>query len=138
MLGQHKSIVRGSRKIFQERAYIRHEVAIAGKILSPDLSSCVECVVQDVSEGGALVTLDAETGLPDRVYLWQAETGASIPCDVRWQKMKRAGLRFADPNAPAVRALTRICLPPSSRIEPMRLRLPHGAGAGFASVLSSR
>jgi hypothetical protein len=126
MVGQNKSIAREPRQMFHERAFTRHQVAIPGKVLSPDLSSCVGCTVKDVSEGGVLVSLADQSELSDRIYLWQAETGVSIPCEVRWQKLNLVGLKFADVNSPAVRALTRICLPPSSRIEPMPLHPPRG------------
>ncbi len=110
--------------MFKERASARHEVAIDAKIMSPDLSSCIACVINDVSDGGARITIADGLNLADRIYLWQAETGTTIECQVRWRKADSAGVQFADPNAPAGRALTRICTPPSQRVMPMPLRSP--------------
>jgi hypothetical protein len=60
--------------MFQERAAPRHEVAIENKIMSPDLTSCIACVINDVSDGGARIFIAEGTNLADRIYLWQAET----------------------------------------------------------------
>ena len=110
--------------MFKERASARHDVTIEAKIMSPDLASCIPCAINDVSDGGARITIAEGLNLADRIYLWQAETGTTIECQVRWRKPGSAGLQFADPDAPAVRALTRICTPPSHRVMPMPLRSP--------------
>jgi hypothetical protein len=110
--------------MFQERASPRREVAIEGKLMSPDLATEIECVIKDVSEGGALVATGDGVNVPDRVYLWQAETRATIECQVRWRKPGLAGLKFSDPKAPAVRALTRICSPASQQILPLPRHAP--------------
>lgn len=90
--------------------------------MSPDLVSRIECTIKDVSDGGALVATGDGVHVPDRVYLWQAETGATIECQVRWRRPGVAGLKFSDLNAPAVRALSRICTPMSQRV--LRLHAP--------------
>ncbi len=110
--------------MFQERATPRHEVLVEAKIMSPDLASCIACVINEVSDGGARITIAEEVKLAGSVYLWQAETGTTIECQVNWRKPGSVGLQFARPNAPAVRALTRICTPLSQRVLPMPLRFP--------------
>ena len=105
--------------MLQERAYTRYEVAIEGQMMSPDLASCIDCVIRDVSEGGARVGIGEGVEVPDRVYLWQPQTGATIECQVRWRTPGLAGLKFAEPNAAAVRSLTRICTPASQQVLPL-------------------
>ena len=105
--------------MFQQCASERHAVVIAGKIMWPDLTEFLGCVIQDVSDGGARVAVQEAVDLPDRIYLWQEQTGTIIECDVRWRKPGMAGLKFADANAPAVRTLTRICTPASQRVLPL-------------------
>lgn len=79
------------------RALARHQVQIDGKIVSPDISCCVECVVKDISEGGALVSTRGNApAVPDRVYLWQSQTGTIFECEVRWRKRNLLGLKFID------------------------------------------
>jgi hypothetical protein len=105
--------------MFQQRASERHGVVIAGKIMSPKLTDFLGCVIQDISDGGARVAVEEGMELPDRVYLWQEQTGTIIECEVRWRKPGVAGLKFADANAPAVRALTRICTPGAPQVLPL-------------------
>ncbi len=107
--------------MFQERTFSRYEVAIQGKIMSPDLAHSFGCVIKDVSEGGALVAIENGAEVPDRIYLWQEQTGTIIECQVRWRKPGLAGLKFADANAPAVRALTRICTSAARPALPVRV-----------------
>jgi hypothetical protein len=107
--------------MFQERTFSRYEVAIQGKIMSPDLADCLGCVIKDVSDGGALVAIDNGAEVPDRIYLWQEQTGTIIECQVRWRKPRLAGLKFADANAPAVRALARICASAARPALPVRV-----------------
>jgi hypothetical protein len=105
--------------MFQQRASERHAVVITGKIVSPDLTEFLGCVIQDISDGGVRVAVEAGVDLPDRIYLWQEQTGTIIECEVRWRRPGMAGLKFADANAPAVRALTRICTPASQQALPL-------------------
>jgi hypothetical protein len=79
------------------RSYERQAVHIEGKIASPDMCVCVACVVLNISDGGALVSLCRNpSAIPARVYLWQAKTGTVFECEVRWRKLNFIGLRFID------------------------------------------
>jgi hypothetical protein len=104
--------------MLQDRAHERLRVSIEGKILAPDLSSVVDCMIQDVSAGGALISVRAGTEVPDRFYLWQAQTGTKLECEVRWRRPGLVGLSFVAPETLKVRALIRACRPP------VALRMP--------------
>lgn len=76
----------------------RYEVQIAGKLMSTDMSFCVDVAIEDLSENGALVHALAPIDLvPSRVYLWQAQTRTLFECVVQWRKSPHVlGLKFAD------------------------------------------
>lgn len=93
-----------------DRAFPRHDVRIAGRLLAPDLSCFVDCVIRNLSEDGALVSASNAAQLPDRIYLWQAQTGTLFECMVRWRKDKLFGLYFMNAGGRARRrALIEAC-----------------------------
>lgn len=81
-----------------KRAFPRQTVSISGKLISPDMSCTLDVVIQDLSEDGAMVSAVAGPArVPERVYLWQAQTGTLFECNVRWRKNdSQFGLRFTD------------------------------------------
>lgn len=99
------------------RAHQRHGVQIDGKLIFADGRCAFDCVIIDVSEGGARVCLALEVDVPSRVYLWQTKTGAVLECEVRWREHKVVGLRFIDSCGRQLRrALIKACQPVPSRI----------------------
>lgn len=98
--------------MLRDRAHARKQVSIEAKVLSPDLSECVDCIVNDVSEGGALISLRSDARVPDRIYLWQARTQTSLECEVRWRRLNLVGLKFIAPESVEARALMKVCSPP--------------------------
>ena len=78
------------------RSSYRHGVRIEGKLMSPDISHCVDVVIRNLSETGALVTAVTPTqALPERLYLWQAHSRTLFECIVQWRNSDRLlGLRF--------------------------------------------
>lgn len=88
----------------ERRASPRHEVHIAGKIISPDMTCVTDCTIRSFSENGALVHTPAPTTVPSKVYLWQRCTGTVFDCQVRWQKNgNQFGLQFIDISGRALR-----------------------------------
>ena len=83
------------------RAAPRYAVQIEGKLMAPDMSFCVDVVINDLSEGGALICALAPADLvPDRAYLWEAQTRTLFECYVRWRKNHRMlGLQFTDASS---------------------------------------
>ncbi len=98
-------------RISDKREFPRHPVQIAGKLISADMLCCVDVVIRELSEGGALVNSAAPAAFPKRGYLWQAKTGTLFECEVRWRKNSRLfGLRFTDDSSRArLRALISAC-----------------------------
>jgi hypothetical protein len=80
------------------RAHPRYGVRIEGKLMSPDMVLCVDVVIRDLSEDGALVNVVPPASIvPERVYLWQAQTRTLFECKVQWRKNDCVlGLRFTE------------------------------------------
>jgi hypothetical protein len=80
------------------RMHPRYGVRIEGKLMSPDISQCVNVIIRNLSESGALVTALGPTDeLPERLYLWQRETRTLFECVVQWRNSDRImGLRFTE------------------------------------------
>lgn len=81
----------------EKRSSPRHQVSIAGKLIAPDMSRCVEVEIKDLSEDGAFVAARSTIEFPERVYLWEAMKGTLFECTIHWHKLgKFFGLRFTD------------------------------------------
>jgi PilZ domain len=93
------------------RAYTRHAVRIEGKLISTDMDCCVDVVIQELSEGGALVSSAKSIDFPRNGYLWVAHTGTLFQCELRWRRSNRLfGLRFNDESSrDRLRALIDAC-----------------------------
>ena len=80
------------------RMHPRYGVRIEGKLMSPDISQCVNVIIRNLSESGALVAALGPTDeLPERLYLWQRETRTLFECVVQWRNSDRImGLRFTE------------------------------------------
>jgi PilZ domain len=86
----------GGQRKYIERASPRHQVSIVGKMLTPDLSVFVDCIVRDISADGAMVEVPCNATVPGKVYLWQSKTWTIFECDVKWRKPGQIGLHFID------------------------------------------
>jgi hypothetical protein len=99
------------------REHQRHAVEIDGKLIFADGRCAFDCVIIELSEGGARVRLSVEVDLPRKVYFWQMKTGSVLDCEVRWQEHKLVGLRFIDSCGRHLRkALIKACQPSQGRI----------------------
>jgi len=78
------------------RSHPRHEVRIPGKLILADGARTLDCLILDVSESGARVSVGVEMDLPEKVYLWQSAADTVFDCEVRWREAKYVGLRFVD------------------------------------------
>ena len=74
----------------------RHEVRIPGKLILAEGARTLDCLILDMSKGGARVSVGVQMDLPEKVYLWQSAADAVFDCEVRWRESKYVGLRFVD------------------------------------------
>jgi hypothetical protein len=80
----------------QKRAHIRRLIAQKARVESPDGSFAAECVMIDVSAGGARLVLSTTDPLPDRFFLILSRDGALRRlCEPMWQRNATAvGVQF--------------------------------------------
>ena len=78
------------------RSFPRYEVWIPGKLLWGNGAYARDCIIRDLSEGGACVDTTVFVNVPDRVDLFEGKTGTIFECAVRWQRDDLVGLQFVD------------------------------------------
>ncbi len=78
------------------RTYPRLQVQEKGKILFIDQPCFVECIIRNISEEGALLSLIVSVPLPRVVLLWEQQTGKLYKCGVKWRKDRMVGVHFVD------------------------------------------
>lgn len=112
------------------RTNSRMGVRIEGKLMSPDMAFCVDVVIRNLSETGAMISALSPANLvPARVYLWQAQTKTLLECKVQWLKNERLiGLHFTENCSPlSVRHLIDVAMQtypePQVRIRPISAAL---------------
>ena len=92
------------------RAHPRFEARLKGRLLSLDGRCNYNCLVVDVSEGGARAATSEFGLVPNRVFLILATNSDMFDCDVRWRRDGEVGLRFIDIVSRSTRsALLRLC-----------------------------
>jgi N-glycosylase/DNA lyase len=87
--------------------YVRFAVRMQARLFALDLPVPIDCVICNLSEHGAQLTVEQPVKLPKRVYLAVDKGGRVLECDVRWRKFNRLfGIRFSsNSNVEARRAL---------------------------------
>src|SRR5262245_55403618 len=80
----------------ERRAFPRTQVRKNGKILFMDQPCFVECIIRNISEDGALISMLVSVPLPQEILLWEQRTGALYECEVRWRKDHMVGVHFID------------------------------------------
>ena len=78
------------------RTYPRLRVQEKGKILFIDQPCFVECIIRNISEDGALLSLIVSVPLPREILLWEERTGKLCACEVKWRKDHMVGVHFVD------------------------------------------
>lgn len=67
----------------------------AGRLVLPGGYSTFDCMIRNLSEGGAKITLESTVPIPDRFDL-RFEDGTTHPCRVCWRNSKEMGVEFLD------------------------------------------
>ncbi len=83
------------------RAIQRTRVLRNAKILVPFLSPVVHCTVQNITGGGACLTVANTYGLPDTFDLTFEHGRTRRLCRVVWRTADRLGVTFEDGGAEA-------------------------------------
>lgn len=80
-----------------ERAQ-RYRVLNGGKLIVNDGQSVIDCVIRDMSEGGARVRITIPTMLPKQLEMLVVKNNMLYPVEVRWNRNSEAGLQFTGPG----------------------------------------
>ena len=80
----------------EKRAHVRRLIAHRARVESPDGSFAADCVMIDVSAGGARLILSTTDPLPDRFFLVLSHDGALRRlCEPMWHSEATAvGVQF--------------------------------------------
>lgn len=106
----------------ERRAFPRYKVRISGKLMAPDMSTCIDVTIHDLSEDGAFVTSRVAAQLPERAYLWEAHAGTIFECAIKWRKRdKLFGLHFPDSASRPRRRALLSAVTSGLREEPFRM-----------------
>ena len=73
----------------------RHRVFVAAALPSANGHSVIDCVVLDLSTGGARLRVGSWLGMPNRFEL-RIENGPAREAQVRFRNHELAGIQFVD------------------------------------------
>jgi hypothetical protein len=76
------------------REFPRHQVRKNGKIVFMDQPFFVECVIRNISQDGALLSMLVPVALPQDVLLWEQNTNRLYECVIRWRRDHMVGVQF--------------------------------------------
>ena len=82
----------------ESRNYPRMRVLKGAKIVL-GTTSILDCVVRDLTNGGARVKIPNAMDLPDEVAITFDGGRTCRPCRVAWRALNETGLEFTDPNS---------------------------------------
>lgn len=80
----------------ERRAELRHRVLKRGHLVLPGLCSVIDCVVRDLSRGGARLRVEGHFAAPDEFHLVVLSSGERRRVSRRWQRGSEFGVQFVD------------------------------------------
>ena len=106
-----------------------------GKLIFGKAHSVVDCIIDNVSDGGAHIRITSSHGVPQDFYLVEANRGIIHKAEVAWRTTTGIGLKILGPleDAAAREALLRQ-VPPQLK----RRRSDRRARRGWAGAAASR
>ena len=90
--------------MLDRRQSVRDKVIFGGVAEINERGSTMDCVVRNISEGGACVEFDETAKLPDEMNLTIARKGRSFFAKMIWRQADRVGLAFRTRTASVVPA----------------------------------
>ena len=76
-----------------KRTTVRQRTLKKGRIVFNDSRSTIECVVRNLSAGGAKLDVTSSVGIPDDFDLLMAD-GTTKRCRVAWRKLTQIGVSY--------------------------------------------
>lgn len=100
----------------ERRGSPRHRTLLGGKLVHTNGMLSMDCVLRNMSETGARLSLPPNTGAPDHFDLIDLKHGEAFSCRVVWRKYPMIGVTFdaRDPletaESPRLRSLKSLWL----------------------------
>ncbi len=97
----------------EDRKAPRPRTYVGGKLVYGDYFS-VDCVVRDITDGGARVQISCDQPVPDQLFLVDLRSGIAYEARVAWRRYPQIGLAFehqyglAEASTPHLRILRRL------------------------------
>jgi hypothetical protein len=88
--------------MLDRRRSVRDKVIYGGVASVNDRGSTMDCVVRNISEGGACVEFEATAKLPEEMRLTIARKGRSFLARMIWRQANKVGLAFRTMTASGV------------------------------------
>ena len=86
----------------ERRAVVRRRTRLrSGKVVGADGQFVVECLIANRSAQGGLMRLPAAIALPNRILVYDDQSGELIAATVVWRRDRDVGLRFGVPERDA-------------------------------------
>jgi hypothetical protein len=83
-----------SKAVTERRRYQRIRTLDFGKMLFSDGTSPMDCIVRNLSYGGACLQVESTVGLPQKFYLKIPINNLKRTCRVAWEFDNRIGVAF--------------------------------------------
>ena len=92
------AVVRPASKPLEDdlRRGVRLRTLLRGRIVFHDGAYSCECVVRDMSEGGARIEIPAARMLPRRFYFLTSKEEVAHDAELVWRTRIMAGIKFRD------------------------------------------
>ena len=85
-------IVEGRGQV-HERKYQRSKSFLGAKIIFNGDHSAFDCIVKEISAGGALIKIENALSVPESFGLALSD-GRRFECEVRWRRINSLGVEF--------------------------------------------
>lgn len=80
-----------------QRCAQRHRLLKDGRIVIHRGWSLIDCAIRDTSASGARLSIKLQCELPQKFDLLYVTEEKLVPCEVRWRRGDRLGVRFSGP-----------------------------------------
>jgi hypothetical protein len=96
-MGQHQP----ATSLNDQRCAQRRRMLKDGRIVINKGWSLIDCAIRDISTAGARLSVKPECELPGELELLFVTDESLVPCELRWRRGDRLGVRFTGPSRKA-------------------------------------
>lgn len=89
------NLLRSSVERTEQRGDQRRKALKGGRIVFNNATSSIDCLVRDMSAGGARLQVESVLGIPSAFTLILADGSLPRRCTVRWKQARAIGVAFA-------------------------------------------